>query len=225
MIVLIACEESQTVCKAFRERGHQAFSCDTQECSGGHPEWHFKDDIFNIINGGILVTQSRELIEIKQWDLMIGHPPCTFISYAGIRWFNIEKYGEKAVKRYKDKDDAIIFFKALYNAPIGKICLENPKGFIMNEMPPSQTIQPYYFGDSCSKTTLLWLKNLPKLYHNKIVNLFDDKVTHVFKGEMCKSGSEQLFGKHTLSLTKKERSKLRSKTFDGIANAMAEQWG
>jgi len=210
MRVLIACEESQTVCKAFRKLGHKAFSCDIQPCSGGHPEWHYQQDIFEVINMG--------------WDLMIGHPPCTYISYAGIRWFNVERYGEKARKRESEKDKAIEFFKALWNAPIDKICLENPRGFIMKEIKHSQVIQPYYFGDSCSKTTLLWLKNLPKLYHNKIENLFDQKVTHVFKGEMSKSGSEQLFGTHTLSLSKSERSKLRSKTFQGIANAMAEQW-
>lgn len=212
MKVLIACEESQAVCIEFRKRGHEAYSCDIQECSGGHPEWHIVGDAIETAYSG-------------HWDLMIGHPPCTYISYAGIRWFNIERYGEKAIKRHKDKGDSIEFFKKLWNAPIDKICLENPRGFIMKEIAPTQSIHPYYFGDSCSKHTLLWLKNLPKLHHNKAVNLFEDTVTHVHKGEMCQSGSVQLFGAHSLSLSKAERSKLRSKTFPGIAKAMADQWG
>lgn len=213
MRVLIACEESQAVCKEFRRLGHEAYSCDIQPCSGGHPEWHYQKDIFEVINMG--------------WDMMIGHPPCTYISYAGNRWFNIDRYGDKAIERFKLKDQAIDFFKALWSAPIDKICLENPRGFIMKEIWYSQKIEPYYFGDSCTKTTLLWLKGLPNLYHNKNVNIFDNNVTHVYKGEMAKdgSGSEALCGLHTLKLSQKERSKLRSKTFPGIAKAMAEQWG
>lgn len=92
--VLIACEESQTVCKAFRELGHEAYSCDIQECSGGHPEWHFQQDVFEVIE------------KHGPWDLMIAHPPCTYLSYAGIGWFNIEKYGDKAKQRIIDREEA-----------------------------------------------------------------------------------------------------------------------
>jgi len=211
MRVLIACEESQTVCKAFRAKGHEAFSCDIQTCSGGHPEWHFQQDVFEVIDMG--------------WDLMIGHPPCTYLTYAGIRWFNESRYGQKAIERHKLKDEAIDFFLKMYNAPIGKICLENPRGFIQKVIKPTQLIHPYYFGDECTKATLLWLKGLPPLYHSAHVTLFDDKKTHVYKGAMCSNGSQLLMGIHTLNISKEERAKLRSKTFQGIANAMAEQWG
>lgn len=212
MKVLIACEESQTVCKAFRALGHEAYSCDIQECSGGHPEWHIQGDaITEAYRGG-------------GYDMMIAHPPCTYISYAGIRWFNIHRYGNAAIERIDKMNDAIKFFLLMWNAPIGKICIENPRGFIQNFLKPSQTIQPYYFGDETSKTTLLWLKGLEPLAHTKGNDLFNTK-THVFKGAMCSSGSEALFGTHTLRLSKAERSKLRSKTFPGIAQAMALQWG
>jgi site-specific DNA-cytosine methylase len=209
--ILIACEESQEVCKAFRARGFEAYSCDLQECSGGHPEWHFNKDVFDVIDMG--------------WDLMIGHPPCTYLSFAGNRWFNIERYGQKAIQRHKLKNEALVFFERLWVADIKHICIENPRGIIQQKIKHHQTIQPYFFGDSCSKTTLLWLKNLPKLIHHKNVDLFCDKKTHVNKGEMCKAGSVELFGFHTLSMTKADKSRLRSKTFAGIANAMAEQWG
>lgn len=209
MRILVGCEESQTVCKAFRELGHEAFSCDIQECSGGHPEWHFNKDIFEAIDMG--------------WDMMIAHPPCTYLSFAGNRWFNEERYGEKAIERKRLRENGEHFFLRLWNAPIKHICLENPKGSIQRIIPYTQIIEPYYFGDECSKTTLLWLKGLPKLIHNKSNSLFYEK-THVKKGQMCSSGSEYLFGIHTLSMTKTERSKHRSKTFPGIATAMATQW-
>lgn len=208
--VLVACEESQAVTIEFRKLGVEAYSNDIQECSGGHPEWHIKGDCFEAIN-------------LIKPVLLIAHPPCTYLSYAGIRWFNIERYKEKAIERHKLKDEAINFFLKLYNLPINYICIENPRGYIQEKLKHSQIIQPYYFGDSCSKTTLLWLKNLPKLIHTKNDNLFY-KNTHVYKGEMCSSGSKQLFGVDVLRLPQKERAKLRSKTFQGIARAMAEQW-
>jgi len=211
MKVLIACEESQAVTIEFRKLGIEAFSCDIQECSGGHPEWHIKGDAIDTIYG-------------QHWDLMIGHPPCTYLSFVGIRWFNIDRYKDKAVERHQKKDEAINFFLKMWNAPIKHICLENPRGFIQNQLPYSQMIHPYYFGDECTKATLLWLKNLPKLFHSK-GDLFSDK-THVYKGEMAisGSGSERLFGMHMLKLSQPERAKLRSKTFPGIAKAMATQW-
>lgn len=226
MKVLIGCEESQTVCKAFRAKGHEAYSCDIQECSGGHPEWHFNMDIFQVIKGGELTTQSGDKVIIDKWDSGIFHPPCTYISFVGNRWFNIQRYGEKAIQRMKNRDDAIQFFLALWNCDIPKLCLENPRGYIQKVLPQTQIIQPYYFGDSYSKTTCLWLKGLPKLYHNKQVNLFDQKVTHVWKGEMHrKNGGAWHNTNEILAMPQAERSKARSKTFPGIANAMAEQWG
>ena len=214
MRVLIACEESQTVCKAFRERGHDAYSCDIQECSGGHLEWHIIGDAIKTAYEG-------------NWDLMIGHPPCTYLSYVGNRWFNYQRYGEQALRRYQSRLDAVNFFIKLWNAPIDKICLENPRGYIQEFVQATQLIHPYYFGDSQSKATLLWLKGLPQLVHQKEESLFGDKITHVDKGEMALHGSESeaFFGLHILKLPQAERAKIRSKTFEGIAKAMAEQWG
>jgi hypothetical protein len=209
--ILIACEESQTVCKAFRERGFIAYSNDIQECSGGHPEWHFKMDCFKAIN------QINPL-------LLIAHPPCTYLSFAGNSWFNVDKYGEKAIERHYKRIEAFEFFYKLWSFDINHICIENPAGYVMNYIKYSQMIHPYYFGDEYTKKTLLWLKNLPLLIHSKDNNLFDSK-THVDKGEMCKSGSIKYWGADILKLSNNERSKLRSKTSPCIAKAMAEQWG
>ena len=227
MNVLIACEESQAVCIEFRKRGHIAFSSDIQKCSGGHPEWHIVGSCFDVINGGMFVTESGELIEIKKWDMLIGHPPCTYLSFVGERWFDY-KYFPKNLDSWIKRFEAAEFFVEMWNCGIEKICLENPMGWINAILPHTQIIHPYYFGDECSKRTCLWVKGLPPLLHTKIEgNLFGDEKTHVFKGEMSKngSGSEALFGLHTLALSQQERSKLRSKTFPGIAKSMAYQWG
>lgn len=210
MKILIGCEESQTVTKAFRALGHEAYSCDIQECSGGHPEWHYQADIFEVINIG--------------WDMAIFHPPCTYLSNVGNRWYNEKRYKEKAIERKKLRHEATSFFMSLWNCDIPKICIENPTGWINHILPVSQVIQPYYFGDSCTKRTCLWLKNLPPLLHSNNDTLFYKK-TWVYKGKMAIGGSEQLFGIHMLRKTQEERRKIRSKTFEGIAQAMAEQWG
>jgi len=216
--VLVCCEESQTVCKAFRKLGHEAYSNDTLECSGGHPEWHLQMDCF-------------EAIEKIKPVLMIGHPPCTFLSYAGIKWFNIERFGQKAIDRHNKKDEAIEFFLKLWNCNIQHICLENPRGFITAVLKPTQLINPYYFGDEFSKPTYLWLKNLPKLFHAAHKDLFNNTITHVGKGEfvshVTKQGKIKKDAKwyyEAVSLPEAERKKVRSKTFEGIANAMALQW-
>jgi hypothetical protein len=208
MKVLIACEESQEVCKAFRERGHEAFSCDLQGCSGGHPEWHIIGDVLEIVNDG--------------WDLMIGHPPCTYISYAGTAHWN--KPG-RLLKRLV----ALEFFAKLWLAPIEKICLENPKGCASPTIAKySQEIQPYYFGDTESKTTWLWLKKLAPLTHTNGTNLFDinthtkPKIYAYYK--TGKNIGQPIYGNNYLKMSE-NRGKLRSKTFPGIAKAMAEQWG
>lgn len=208
MKVLVACEESQTVCKAFRELGHEAYSCDLQPCSGEHPEWHIQGDVLHIINDG--------------WDLMVGHPPCTYLSYAGTHVWNAPGRLQKRLK-------ALDFFAALWSAPIDKIALENPKGCASPVIAKySQEIQPYYFGDSHLKTTWLWLKNLPPLEYTLQDNLFCN-ATSIGKPEPIyieESGKKRYFADATGGYRGEGNSTLkRSKTFPGIAKAMAEQWG
>lgn len=204
MKVLVACEESQAVTIAFRERGHEAYSCDIQECSGGHPEWHIRGDVLKVIYEG--------------WDLMIGHPPCTFLSYVGTRHWNTPGRLEKRL-------EALEFFAKLWLAPIEKICLENPKGCASPTVAKySQEIQPNYFGDCENKTTWLWLKNLPKLKSYEIDTLFEKRTySEKPKPKMYLSNGKAVHW--TDFQSGKERAKLRSKTFPGIAKAMAEQWG
>jgi hypothetical protein len=214
MKILIACEESQAVTKEFRRLGHEAFSCDILPCSGGHPEWHYQQDVFEVIEMG--------------WDMMIAFPPCTHLAVSGAMHFK---------KKIADgrQQEGIDFFLRIANAPINKIAIENPMG-IMGKIyrPFDQVIQPYYFGDGFHKTTCLWLKNLPPLQHQKEVDLFSDKITHVEPEERYyyihkKTGkikSQPMWFYRALleAKTKEERSTIRSKTFPGIAKAMAEQW-
>jgi hypothetical protein len=187
MKVLVACEESQRVCIAFRNRGHEAYSCDILDCSGGHPEWHIKDDVLKHLDDG--------------FDLMIGHPPCTRLCNSGVRWLNERNL-------WSDLELAAKFFNDLLAAPIEKISLESPiqhkyaRQYIRK---PDQIIQPYHFGEPESKATCLWLKNLPPL----MASLVHTKV------------NQSIFKMPPSDL----RSKLRSQTFQGIATAMASQWG
>lgn len=137
MKVLVACEESQEVCKAFRARGHEAYSCDIQSCSGGHPEWHIQDDGLNHLEG---------------WDLIIAHPPCTYLTVAGNRHFDIFRYGQKAIDRLNNRIEAAEFFMRIVNAPCNHIAIENPVGYMNTHYrKPDQIIQPYYFGHPVSK--------------------------------------------------------------------------
>jgi len=206
MRVLIACEESQEVCKAFRELGHKAFSCDILECSGGHPEWHIQDDVLKHLDDG--------------WDLMIAHPPCTFLSNAGIGWFNEERYGNKARLRKKKRLEGFDFVIKLANANIKHIAIENPTGWLNSHFrKPEQIIQPWQFGDKESKRTCLWLKNLPILKHTKIVK---PKIYGYYK--KGKKKGMPIYGNSYLKFSE-DRGKIRSKTFKGIAKAMANQWG
>lgn len=195
MKILVACEESQAVCIAFRERGHEAYSCDILDCSGGHPEWHIQDDVLKHLNDG--------------WDMMIAFPPCTHLAVSGARHFEQKRKDGR-------QQEGIDFFMALINAPIPRIAVENPVGIMSSHYRrPDQIIQPWQFGDSAQKTTCLWLKNIPPLLPTQIVS----------KGEFTtfKSGKKHpkwyadafISGKH---------GNLRSKTFPGIAKAMAEQW-
>jgi hypothetical protein len=199
MRVLVAFEESQTVCKAFRARGHEAYSCDVIECSGGHPEWHIKGDARDVINDG--------------WDMMIAHPPCTHLCVSGARWF---ASGHKPLKL---QDDALDFVRAMMDAPIDKIAIENPISVISSKIKkPTQIIRPFQFGENSTKATCLWLKNLPKLEPTKIIT--PEKHT-------TKSGKvyDKWWFDTCLISDLKLRAKVRSKTFQGIADAMADQWG
>lgn len=219
MNVLIACEESQTVCKAFREKGHNAFSCDILECSGGHPEWHIHDDVINYLNGAsVFMTQDgHRHVFYKEWDMIIAHPPCTYLTLAGNKWFKKE-YSDRFPDRMGKRMEAIAFFMQIAVANCGRIAIENPVGVISSFWrKPDQYIEPYYFGDPEKKKTGLWLKGLPKL---EPTNIVEPVIIH------CASGAnEPRWHMETMKLPKEERSRIRSKTFLGIAKAMAEQWG
>ena len=218
MKVLVACEESQTVCKAFRERGHEAYSCDIIEPSGGHPEWHIHGDALKAIMGGQITTMDGQQHDVGRWDLLIAHPPCTYLTNAGAcRLY--PKSGQLDQERYKKGLQAKAFFMKLYNADCGHICVENPIPSKVFEMPPyTQIIQPYEHGHAYSKKTCLWLKGLAKLKPTKILSEYKPYVscwTSKNKGNKDKAGFSRAGG----------AAKIRSKTFDGIASAMAEQWG
>lgn len=204
MKVLLACEESQAVTKEFRKLGHEAYSCDILECSGGHPEWHIQEDVSKLLK--------------EKWDMIIAFPPCTYLTVTGNRWFNIEKYGDKAIKRHQDREEAIKFFMMFANANCDKIAIENPVGVMSTEWrKPNQIIQPYQFGDPFEKKTCLWLKGLPILISTKIVQ--PPKRTKFKSGK-----SHPSWYADALKLPKEQRTKIRSKTFPGIAQAMAKQW-
>lgn len=211
MKILIACEESQRVCAAFRELGQEAYSCDIQECSGGHPEWHILGDVLSILNGNTkFITQDSTLHEISgKWDLIIAHPPCTYISNAGAR--HLYKGGVLQEERYKKGIKAKEFFMKIYNADCKKICVENPIPIRIFELPKyTQIIQPYEFGHPFQKRTCLWLKGLPKL-----------KPTHIIPKEDTQS--TRIAG-NWFNLGGIKRAINRAKTFEGVARAMAEQW-
>lgn len=199
MKVLIACEFSQVVTKAFRARGHTAYSCDLLDCEGGHPEWHFKKDVF-------------EAISSQKWDLMIAHPPCTYLCVSGIHWNNRGRGWDNTYK-------AIDFVKALFNADIPRIAIENPIGVLSSHIgKPNQIVRPYNFGHDAAKSTCLWLKNLPKLEHTDYIppRIINGKKRW---SNQCENGGQDKLG------PSKDRWKIRSITYQGIADAFAEQWG
>jgi len=202
MRILVACEESQAVTKAFRAKGHQAFSCDILPASGGRPEWHIQGDAI------------KELT--KPYDMLIAFPPCTHLAVSGAKHFK-EKIADGR------QQAAINFFMAFTASTIPKKAIENPVG-IMNTIyrKPDQIIQPYYFGDPYQKTTCLWLYNLPPLFHAAERDLFNNKITHTDRGEFVTTPSGKTLPKW---YSDNKDSKIRSKTFPGIAAAMAEQWG
>lgn len=212
--VLIACEESQRVCTAFRKMGHDAFSCDIIEPSGGHPEWHIKGDALEIINGGAFYTMAGDLFDVRRWDMIIAHPPCTYLSFAGNRMLSADRYGDRAIERRRKIDDAFNFFMQFINADCDKIAVENPLGWASKlYLKPDQIIHPYFFcgeGDKeyVQKRTCLWLKNLPVLQYD-------------LTGEKPKPG----FCEKIEHKSDRYRAYIRSKTFMCVADAMARQWG
>jgi len=231
MFVLVACEESQRVCSAFRARGHEAYSCDIIDPSGGHPEWHIKQDVLGILNpydtcpdapvanpGILFKTMDEQYHFVPKWDLIIAHPPCTYLTVTGNRWFNVEKYGDKARERLKLREEAKKFFMSFINANCDHIAVENPIGVMSTSYrKPDQIIQPYWFGDSFEKRTCLWLKGLPLL--KKTNEVTPEKRTVYASGRSLPTW----FAKAS-SLSESERSRIRSQTFPGFAEAMAEQW-
>ena len=222
MNVLIACEESQRVCLAFLERGHNAFSCDIQEPSGGRPDRHILGDALKAIQGGQIVTMDGVTHDIPKWDLLIAHPPCTYLTVTGNRWFNVERYGDKARQRLKDREQAAAFFMAFVNANCDMIAIENPIGYMSTAYRKAdQVIQPYMFGHPTRKATCLWLKGLPKLKPTNIVEVdTSDYYEYVSaKGTIKHDARSRSKG------NKSEWAKNRSKTYPCIAAAMADQWG
>ena len=218
MKVLIACEESQAVCKAFREKGHEAYSCDIIECSGGHPEWHILGDVLDVLSPTTKFdwndTIEFETMDGKyhviegKWDMIIAHPPCTYLSNAGARF--LYPKGVLNEDRLRLGLEAKEFFMALYNADCEKICVENPTPSRVYELPKyTQVIQPYQFGHPVQKRTCLWLKGLAPLQPTDIV---EERQSSKIPGNWFNKGG-------------KERQKNRAKTFPGIAKAMADQWG
>ena len=205
MRVLIACEESQRVCIAFRERGHEAYSCDLLPCSGGHPEWHIQAD-------------AQELLKLK-WDLLIARPPCTYLTAAGATRLYDSNHKIKDDERYKKGLEAKAFFLRFLEADCPRVCVENPAPLHIYDLPPaSQRIEPYMFGDPWKKRTYLWLRGLPILMATEIVipegcwvsagGGYSDRTRHDW---YSKKGTKS--------------AKLRSRTFPGVAAAMASQWG
>lgn len=208
MRVLIACEESQEVCKAFRVLGHEAYSCDIQEPSGGHPEWHILGDALEALDGGTVTTMDGVKHTVGDWDMLIAHPPCTHLSVSGARWF---AEGRKPLSlRY----EAAAFFLRFAEANVPRIAIENPVS-VMSTLwrKPDCVIHPWQFGHPEEKTTCLWLKSLPKL-----------QPTNIVREEMLALPKKERERNHFMS-PGPERAKLRSKTYVGIARAMAEQWG
>lgn len=216
MNVLVACEESQRVCIAFREKGHIAFSCDVQQPSGGHPEWHILGNALDFLNGGKIVTMDGTTHDIEKWDLLIAHPPCTYLTNAGA--VRMRRDGEIVEERFAKALEAKAFFMKFYNVDIPMIAIENPTPMKIVDLPPyTQAIQPYEYGHPYSKRTCLWLKGLPQLEPTEIVKPL---------GSWVNGGSKKPDGSPRKNKVKGVKNKKeRSKTFPGIAKAMAEQWG
>ena len=212
--ILIACEESKAVTKEMRALGVEAYSCDIEPCSGGHPEWHIQGDVTPLLE--------------QEWDMIIAFPPCTYLTHAGTRHYSRRiNSEEKVLTREKKREEAVQFFMQFVNAKCNRIAIENPVGY-MNSFyrKPDQIIHPYYFGEAVQKRTCIWLKNLPMLEHTNM--LPKPEPVYICQGDKCKG--KRINWCEALKTgvgrgTQAERSKARSKTFEGIAKAMANQWG
>lgn len=240
MRILVACEESQAITKELRALGHEAYSCDLLPCSGGKPEWHIQGDVFNLIakwgeSPMSFETENFDLHQRLNWDMMIAHPPCTFLTVAGARWLYHPDDRDKPVEerrphpkypnRRQDQQDALDFVQKLMDAPIDKIAIENPVSVISSNIrKPDQIVQPYHFGDRARKTTCLWLKGLPLLEHTDVVD--QGESFEWVDGRTGKKKRQPLWYYEALCAAKTpaERRTLRSKTFKGMARAMADQW-
>lgn len=239
--ILIACEESQACCRAFRKLGHNAYSCDLFQCSGTifgtnkedpHPEWHFNHDVTTVLNKTDLTLQNGEQAIIDgNWDLMIGHPPCTYLAVSGAQWYYhpddkdlpIEKRRPhpRYPNRVQDREDGVNFFLFLARADVKRIAIENPVGIMSTRWrKPDQSIQPYMFGDPYSKNTCLWIKNLRPIHPSKET---EDHGERIYFGS-GKSQPKWYSDGFTKTKSAVERQKWRSKTFPNIARAFAEQW-
>lgn len=239
--VLIACEESQACCRAFRAMGHNAYSCDLFDCSGTifgtdiaepHPEWHFNHDVTTVLNKTDLTLQNGEQAHVEgEWDIMIGHPPCTYLAVSGAQWYYHPDDKDKPFEerrphprypnRAQDREDGANFFLFLAGADVKRIAIENPVGIMSTRWrKPDQSIQPYMFGDPYSKNTCLWIKNLRPLHPSKET---DDHGERIFFGS-GKSQPKWYSDGFTKTKSAVERQKWRSKTFPNIARVIAEQW-
>lgn len=220
MFVLVACEESQRVCKAFRDKGHIAFSCDIIDTSGNNPEWHIKGDVLPLLNGfcTFKTCDGVEHSVNQKWDMIIAFPPCTYLTTAGA----VRLYPQKGVinpERFELGKQAAIFFKTILGADCEKIVVENPTPMKIFELPKyNQVIEPYMFGEPYKKRTCLWLKGVAPLEPTEIIT---ENIVSWVNGGSKNSKGEKRKG----SFTGFRNPKMRSKTFQGIANAMAAQWG
>lgn len=225
MRILIACEESQEVCKAFREKGHEAYSADIKHCSGGHPEWHINGDVIPLLNGNCkFKTENGETKEVKgTWDMIIAHPPCTYLSNCSTRWFSLRVTDpEKVAKRWEDRAKAAVFFMHFVGANCDKIAIENPVGFMTKAYrKPDQYVNPWMWAEKVgdenyhSKKTGLWLKGLPRLKGNGVFESFSCSYYGKYSNGKSKTWEDSY----------SRDAGVRSKTFPGIAKAMADQWG
>ena len=234
MKILVACEESQAVTIEMRKLGHEAYSCDIEPCSGGHPEWHIQKDVTKILNGKCkFITSDGTNHKIdSEWDLIIAHPPCTYLTTCGNRSYSLKhNSAEKVVERYLKRDEAIKFFVTIANCNCKKIAIENPQGYMNTHYrKPDMTIHPYYFAESkddkdnyYQKKTCFWLKGLPVLHRTN--NLPKPEPLYYCQGEKSKGKAiGWCEGMRGIKGGQKERAKARSKTFPGIAKSMAEQW-
>lgn len=225
MRIIVGCEESQVVTIELRKLGHAAFSCDLKPCSGGHPEWHLQMDVFKAISAGYLKTQAGNSIYITNWEVGIFHPDCTFLTVSANKWLKDQPKRKSGAlvgaERREARTLAIEFFMKLYNCQIPNIAMENPIGCMSSEFrKPDQIIQPWMFGDDASKSTCLWVRGLPALKVEES-NFYPPRITDEGKkrwSNQCDKGGDNVLPPSA------DRAELRSKTYPGIAKAMAEQW-